>query len=175
MKNKWLIVMGIGFVIFIVLLLLANDSSRNQDSLFDEDVRTVIYNLENNHYQGDIRASINHEEIKVIKNNQEYLIDLPSDLFYIAFAPYINETHDCFNHNLTGCLGEIINQDIEVTVYNEDEDIIETKIMNTGQDGFIGLYLSSETNYRVNVQFNDMESSFITNLYQTCYTEVKLS
>ena len=65
----------------------------------------------------------------------------------------------------------------EDSLHNKFKDvlIIEEKTYNTGDDGFIGLYLDKIENYQILVQYNGLVSSFTTNPYQTCYTEVKLS
>ncbi|QLY39719.1 hypothetical protein HF295_02130 [Hujiaoplasma nucleasis] len=170
MKFKVLIIMTLPIVLLIAFIsekVLKKDESH-------EEVYNLIYQLENNLLSNNTQASIDHEKIYITEPSKSYEINMPDDLFYIAFAPYINLTHLCYNHSLTGCLGEMINKDIEVKIYNEENDLIKDKVMNTGHDGFIGLYLDPHANYQITVTYQDKTAVFTSNTLQTCYTEVRL-
>jgi len=171
MKFKLLIWLVIAMSLLVVFIL---DEVTKED-VKEESIYDTIYNLENNLYSYEVQASIDHEKIYITDESSSYEVDLPDNLFYIAFAPYINLTHACYTHSLTGCQGEMINKDIDVRIYDESNNLIEEKTYNTGDDGFIGLYLDKIENYQILVQHNGLVSSFTSNPYQTCYTEVKLS
>lgn len=136
----------------------------------------LIQQLENNDYQGNISASISDQSIYLNIDGKALEIDIESEDLYIAFAPYISTTHDCYTHSLTGCRGELIDQDITVRIYDEFDELLEEEIYNTGHDGFIGLFLTKRELYRVEVSYDGKLSSFEVreNTNQTCYTEVEL-
>ena len=171
MKFKLLIWLVIAMSLLVVFIL----DEVTKEAVKEESIYDTIYNLENNLYSYEVQASIDHEKIYITDESSSYEVDLPDDLFYIAFAPYINLTHACYTHSLTGCQGEMINKDIDVRIYDESNNLIEENTYNTGDDGFIGLYLDKIENYQILVQHNGLVSSFTSNPYQTCYTEVKLS
>ena len=53
------------------------------------------------------------------------MVDLPDNQTYVSIAPYLTSTHDCFYHSLTTCLGELDNEDIQVTITDDAIGLIE--------------------------------------------------
>src|SRR5690554_5808136 len=52
-------------------------------------------------------ASIRPHELVLSDGEQEVLLQMPQDSFYLSVAPYVDQTHDCFYHSLTTCQGEL--------------------------------------------------------------------
>lgn len=172
-KIWWFLISGIigGFLLTLTLVEIIGDK---EEKIFPSDINQLIYNLEERVYKSTYSASIDSDNVYIKSDNKSYTYALPKDLFYISFAPYMTYTHECFIHSLTGCQGEMDKIDIYVIVYNDTGEIIKDEIMNTGEDGFIGLYLQKGINYKVEVEYDGLKSSFETNLEQTCYAEVRL-
>jgi len=178
MQRQWLMGMIVFiFVSMLVLIFWPQDETHPLETygLKTDDVRVLIDQLENQEQADAIQASITHQEVIVYANNQTYNIALPEDMFYISFAPYIQNTHPCYTHSLTGCQGELVNQMIDIDIYDDTGNLLESKQLSTGQDGFIGLYLNKGQSYRLEVSMNGLQASFTTRPDQTCYTEVKLT
>ena len=137
----------------------------------------LIDSLENDNHTKEVLASISGDTLALSLEGQAYSFDIPNDFFYISFAPYINSTHDCYTHSLTGCQGELTNKDMFISIYDGLGNLIEEKTMNTGDDGFIGLYLDRFENYQIHVSYQALNSQFLvdTSLNQTCFTEERLS
>jgi hypothetical protein len=140
------------------------------------DKTELIQQLENKDYQGNVRASISDQSIYLNIDGKALEIDIESEDLYIAFAPYISTTHDCYTHSLTGCRGELIDREVTVKIYDEFDELLLEEVYNTGRDGFIGLFLTKGNYYRVEASYDGKLSSFevIENTSQTCYTEVEL-
>ncbi|QZY50602.1 CueP family metal-binding protein [Leucobacter tenebrionis] len=72
----------------------------------------------------------------------ETVFEMPEDEFYVSFAPYVDQTHDCYFHSLTTCLGELSGEDIEITVTDEaDGSVILDESRQTYDNGFAGVWL----------------------------------
>src|SRR5699024_5994231 len=68
----------------------------------------------------DVSASITSEELIVTdSNDKETTYDLPEDEFFVSIAPFIETTHPCNNHSLTGCQEELVEKEFDV--YRKDE------------------------------------------------------
>lgn len=68
-------------------------------------------------------------------------LPMPEDEFYLSVAPYESQTHDCFFHSLTSCLGELRNQNVYVTVTDTAGRTILDEARTTYDNGFTGLWL----------------------------------
>ncbi len=66
---------------------------------------------------------------------------MPEDKFYLAVAPYINNTHPCAIHYLSGCISEMRNKTFNVTVTARDGSIIYNNEVQTLENGFFELWL----------------------------------
>lgn len=89
----------------------------------------------------DLMASVHVNELRLSAGTEELSLDLPDDRFYLAFAPYVNQTHECYYHSLTTCLGELSNEDVQVTITNEAGEVVVDEELTTFDNGFVGLWL----------------------------------
>src|SRR5699024_8135083 len=64
----------------------------------------------------DLTASVYPDELVLTDNVREVTLDIPEDSSYLSIAPYVDQTHDCFYHSLTPCLGELSNENIELQI-----------------------------------------------------------
>lgn len=90
----------------------------------------------------DLMASVRPDELVLMdaENNQTAL-PMPEDKFYVSVAPYAAQTHDCFFHSLTTCLGELSNEPLEITIVGDDGVEIVSGSYATNDNGFVGLWL----------------------------------
>lgn len=91
----------------------------------------------------DLMASIRPDELILADaEQQEVVLPMPEDQFYLSFAPYQSQTHDCYYHSLTTCIGELQNTDIQVTVVdNQTGETVVDEAHQTYDNGFLGLWL----------------------------------
>lgn len=72
---------------------------------------------------------------------RETQLPMPEDEVYISVAPYRNQTHDCYFHSLTTCLGELANAEVQVTLTGDDGEVLVDEVRQTYDNGFIGLWV----------------------------------
>lgn len=94
----------------------------------------------------DLIASIRPDEVLITDaNNVEISVPIPEGDFYLSFAPYVNSTHECYFHSLATCRGELGNQDVHVTITDNDFGEVlldEDSIMF--DDGLLGVWLPKD-------------------------------
>lgn len=129
----------------------------------------------------DLIASVRPDEL-VLTDNQERAstVPMPDDEFYVSLAPYVNQTHDCYFHSLTTCLGELQNKEIDVTVV--DDTTAETVIdqtLRTYDNGFVGLWLPRGLTGTLTIQYEGrtVTSAISTTSDEdpTCLTALRLT
>jgi hypothetical protein len=104
--------------------------------------------------------------------------DLPEDEFFVSIAPYLNNTHPCAIHSLTGCQGELVEKEFYVTVIDpEGHPVLDKQAMKSQPNGFIDLWLPRDQTYQVTVEHDGKKaeaeiSTFIED--DTCITTMQL-
>lgn len=127
----------------------------------------------------DLIASVLPDELLLTDDNQEVALDLPADLSYVSIAPYVTQTHDCFYHSLTTCLGELDNEPIQVTITDEatGEVLVEEDTI-TFDNGFVGFWLPEDATGTIDITHQDRTGTTgfaTTEDGATCLTDLRLS
>jgi hypothetical protein len=68
-------------------------------------------------------------------------IPLPEDEMVVAVAPYVDRTHPCETHFMSGCQGELVGVPVQVVVRDAGGDLLINEEMRTLDNGFIELWL----------------------------------
>ncbi len=68
-------------------------------------------------------------------------IPLPESQMVIAIAPYINRTHTCEIHYMSGCQGELVDVPVKVHGATADGTVVVDGTFTTMDNGFIELWL----------------------------------
>lgn len=128
----------------------------------------------------DLIASVEPDAVVVTdEQGQEESVPLPEDEFYVSVAPYIDQTHDCFYHSLTTCLGELQNQDVEVTVTEEGTgEVLVDETLKTYDNGFFGLWLPRGIDAEMTIEHEGLSSTTSLSTGEddpTCLTTSQLS
>ncbi len=76
-------------------------------------------------------------------------VPMPEDTMMVAAAPYMINTHPCTVHTMSGCQGELRNEPIEVTVFDEHDQIFLQSSARSLQNGFVELWLPRDRRFRV--------------------------
>ncbi|QGU06791.1 hypothetical protein COCCU_04215 [Corynebacterium occultum] len=128
-----------------------------------QDARTLIEELDATpvaERRSDIMASIRADELLISDaSGAEMALPLPADEFYVSVAPYATQTHDCFYHSLTTCLGELDNQAVQVKVVAADGGILVDQEMSTFDNGFLGLWLPRDINATLSIEHERKSST----------------
>lgn len=121
-------------------------------------------------------ASVTGTELMLSDGQQQYVFPL-GDKFYLSFAPYITQTHPCFNHSLSGCRGELANTPFDVKITDKTGKVILQDKLTSYQNGFVGVWLPRNTEGTIEVSYQGMMaiSPFTTQAEsQTCMTTLQL-
>lgn len=124
-------------------------------------------------------ASITATQLVVTNDNEEKEVyELPKEEFFVSIAPYINETHPCHNHSLTGCQGELVKEEFDIYIEDEKGNVVVNETLQTGVNGFIDLWLLRNQTYQIKIQHGSklVESEFSTfDKDGTCITTLQLT
>jgi hypothetical protein len=80
---------------------------------------------------------------------------LPEEEFFVSIAPYVNKTHPCTNHSLTGCQGEMVKEEFNVHIEDIEGNVIVDETMKSQKNGFIDLWLPRNRTYRAVITQGD--------------------
>lgn len=127
----------------------------------------------------DLIASVRTDELLLSDDRQEITLDLPENQTYVSIAPYATQTHDCFYHSLTTCLGELGNEPVHVTITDEASgEVLVDEQATTFDNGFVGFWLPDETTGTIEITHQDRTgtTAFSTNDDgATCVTDLRLT
>lgn len=127
----------------------------------------------------DLIASVRADELLLSSDDQEVVVDLPDNQTYVSIAPYLTSTHDCFYHSLTTCLGELDNEDIQVTITDEATgEVLVDEATTTFDNGFIGFWLPDDVTGLIEVSYQGRTGTTefsTTDDGATCVTDLRLS
>lgn len=175
MKKSTLTGIGLVVVAFVAFLFIVNfDDSGNKETL---NIRELV-----NDYSIGIKraeaASITSEQLIVTDSDGDSTYALPEDDFFVSIAPYIDETHPCATHSLTGCRGELADQDFNVNIEDTDGNVYVDEIITSQANGFIDFWLPRDKTYHVTIEKDgkQVESEIATfKSDDTCITTMQLT
>jgi hypothetical protein len=71
----------------------------------------------------------------------EVVVPMPDDQVFVSVAPYLNRTHPCTTHYMSGCQGELVAAPVHVRALRPDGDVVLDEVIATGPNGFLDLWL----------------------------------
>ncbi|MDM5152615.1 CueP family metal-binding protein [Bacillus sp. DX1.1] len=171
-----------GFIITLlaaVILTACASTGKDEAKLVKEtdDIKALVndYSTENKNAQN---ASITSQQLIVTENDgSETSYDLPKDEFFVSIAPYINETHPCTNHSLTGCQGEIVNKEFNLYIEDLDGNVIQDEVVSSSSNGFIDLWLPRDKTFQIKIEHDGKIADLKLSTFEgdpTCITTMKL-
>jgi|SRR5690625_1289009 len=177
MRKKFIVII----LLMSVLLIACNEKSTNEEieSKDNEpiDVKELVYEYGAGKIT-DQSASITSTQLIVTdSDDKESVYDLPEEEFFVSIAPFINETHPCEIHSLTGCQGELVNQDFALYIEDMDGNVVINETMNSESNGFIDLWLPRDKTYNVNISHEGKQVESEISTFEkdgTCITTMKL-
>lgn len=142
-----------------------------------DDIKGLVADYSNNKTT-DEQASITSQQLIVTDaNSNQTVYALPEDEFFVSIAPYINETHPCKDHSLTGCQGELVSKEIDVLIENEKGEVVVDEKMATMENGFIDLWLPRNEAYIIELSHDGKKVSGDLTTFEedgTCVTTLQL-
>nr|WP_313315421.1 CueP family metal-binding protein [Dietzia maris] len=86
-------------------------------------------------------------------------LPMPDEHFYLAVAPYEDQTHDCLFHSLTTCLGEMAGEPVDITVTDEAGQTVVDETRTAYDNGFVGLWLPRDLTGTLTVEHDGKSST----------------
>ena len=99
-----------------------------------------------------VRASVTADSVVVTDGTNERTLPLDGDRFYLSIAPYVRRTHECYNHNLGTCQGELVGEEVRVTITDAAGQVLVDSDVTTYANGFVGFWLPRDTTGTVRVE-----------------------
>ncbi len=128
-----------------------------------------------------LMASIHPNELMLSDGkNDDLNLPMPKDKFYVSFAPYVDQTHECYFHSLTTCTGEMSAQDVHVKVTNKESgEVLIDEERQTQQNGFVGMWLPRDIEATLDVSQDGKSASASLSTSKdddlTCLTTMQLA
>lgn len=178
---KWKL-LTITFLAAILLVSCNQESSKEgQPSKVgnSEEVRELVYDLSNRKI-ADASASILPNQLIVQSGGEDTVYDLPKEDFFASTAPYIKKTHPWTNHSLTGCQGELDNEEFHVLIEDSEGTVIVDETRTSQPNGFMDFWLPRDQIYQVKIKHvstgKTVESELSTKKNAgTCITTMQLT
>lgn len=162
----------------IFLVACGNDTSNEKHSSNKENVKELVQKFSERKISGDQTASITSQELIVTeKDGKEVVYELPEDEFFVSIAPFIQETHPCKNHSLTGCQGELAQEEFDVYIEDSKGKVILDKKTSSFSNGFIDFWLPRNETFSVTIKYKDKTANSEISTFKddgTCITTMKL-
>lgn len=129
----------------------------------------------------DLLASV-QPEVLVLTDGQsrEAQVAMPDDDVYISVAPFRAQTHDCYFHSLTTCLGELANTEVQVTLTDEATgDLLINEARQTFDNGFVGIWVPRGIEATLTIGLNSQTGTATISTVNaddpTCITTLQLT
>lgn len=165
------------FLFIILSTLLIACSGEDKSSIDKGDIKELVQAYTVDELQAESASITSTELIVKEEGKSETIFDLPKDEFFVSIAPFINETHPCDIHSLTGCQGELVEEEFDVKIKDSSGETILEETKKTEKNGFIDLWLPRDDVYDVEItQDGKVTTSEISTFEgdQTCITTMQL-
>lgn len=126
----------------------------------------------------DLMAAVMTDHLVLTSAETEMQVELPEDSFYLSIAPYVEQTHDCYYHSLTTCLGELQNEQVDIRILDDDGETLVEEQRTTFDNGFVGVWVPSNTRGTIEVSYAGMTGTTeftSTDAGATCITDLQLA
>ncbi|HEY4550031.1 MAG TPA: CueP family metal-binding protein [Bacillus sp. (in: firmicutes)] len=181
MKLKTYAIFAVTILVAVVLAACSGESTNGESASKvndTQDIKKLVseYSLGNIENQS---ASITSQQLIVTESKKsKQVYDLPENDFFVSIAPYINKTHPCTIHSLTGCQGEMVEEDFDVYIEDTEGNLILDETLKSESNGFIDLWLLRDKTYHITITHDGktVESEFSTfESDNTCITTMQLT
>jgi len=167
---KRIFLAGVG----LLLILFAGACG---DSTSTQDIKEMVHDYSISDVE-EVSASItSHELIVTDADQMETTYELPEDEFFVSIAPFVESTHPCEIHSLTGCQGELEEEEFEVYIEDEAGNVVVDEMIASFENGFIDLWLPRDETFHVTIEHNGKIAESEISTFEgddTCITTMQL-
>lgn len=166
--------------LFALILVACNndDTSETKENSDKVDVKQLVNDYSTDKKEAE-SASITGEELIVNTTaGKEKSYELPKDEFFVSIAPFVEQTHPCTYHSLTGCQGEMVEKEFDVYIEDEDGNVVVDEEVMSLANGFIDLWVPRDKDYSITIKHDGKEVVSEFSSYTedpTCLTNMQLT
>lgn len=179
MKNRYMA--GLLLVASASLLLSGcTDGKQGKEGIARpaEEIKQMVKALSTDKLSAEDASITSHQLIVTNTDQSKTAYALPKDEFFVSIAPYLNDTHPCAIHSLTGCQGEMGGEAFEVKVTDQDGNVIVDDTLQAHSNGFIDIWLPRDRKYEVEIGHGDKSGKEEISTFKgdnTCISTIQLS
>ena len=162
LKNKTIYISLTLVVIAFIVIIQFKLSNISKEEMMQKkyglnnlSVEEMVTKLDKGKEDNKINAKITANELILEYQNEEFKYSVNKDMFYISFAPYINNTHSCSIHNLVTCNSELKNILFDVKIYTDDNEVLFDNKIKSYDNGFVGIWIKRNIEATIEVKYND--------------------
>lgn len=114
----------------------------------------------------------------VFPDGTEVAVPMPDDLMFVSVAPYLDRTHPCATHYMSGCQGELIGAPVHVRASLADGTLLIDEVMPTMANGFIDLWLPRDEAIDLRLTLEGYAVDGLLTTFRdsrTCITDLRLT
>lgn len=126
----------------------------------------------------NLMASVRSDSLLITDGQEEVTLEIPEDRFYVSIAPYVSQTHDCYYHSLTTCVGELSQQEVDLRITDSAGNVLVDETVTTFDNGFVGVWLPRDVSGTIEIGFDGFRGSAsfaTTDDGATCITTLQLA
>ncbi|MCW3791502.1 CueP family metal-binding protein [Paenibacillus sp. LS1] len=174
------IIASVAVVIVIGTYLFASNAGKDEPGTVSaSNIRKLVEDISTGKETPE-SASINAKELIVTDQDKKTTTyDLPEKEFFLSIAPYVDQTHPCAIHSLTGCQGELSNEEFNVTIHDsEGNTLMKDSVIKSGANGFMDLWVPRDRTYLIRILHDGKVAETQLSTYDnddTCITTMQLS
>lgn len=168
----------IALALFLSLVSAAcNNGNQESNEAGSQNIKEKVHAYSVGTFE-DTSASITSHELIVTQNGNKTSYDLPEDEFFVSIAPFMETTHECAIHSLTGCQGELVAKNFDVLIKDEQGNPVIDETMTSLENGFIDLWLPRDQRYQVTIEYDGKTAESEISTFKdspTCITTMQLT
>lgn len=159
------------------ITILTGCSVDNSSGNEVQNIKQLVNDYNTRTLTADI-VSVSSQQLIVTDGGSKKTYSLPKNEFYVSIAPYVNQTHPCAYHNLSGCQGEMVNEEFDIYIEDEEGNVVTDEMMSSQPNGFIDFWLPRDKTYNITITKDGKSAQAKFSTYKndyTCITTIQLS
>ena len=103
---------------------------------------------------------------------------MPTGEMMVSVAPYVNRTHPCATHYMSGCQDEMVGVPVNIVVTTSAGDVLIEETMTTPANGFLDLWLPRDETVSVRMSVGAYSTTGAITTFddsRTCITTLRLT
>ncbi|RCX23635.1 hypothetical protein DFP94_1011237 [Fontibacillus phaseoli] len=177
MKRKTLVI-SIGLIaIAWGAFIFSNGYNKEAKIASTQDIKQLVQDYSTRMKVADSASITSHKLTVSDEGEGTSTYDLPQDEFFVSIAPFVESTHPCEIHSLTGCQGEMADQEFEVNIVDDEGNTVLNQKMKTYGNGFVDLWLPRDKTYKVKISHDGKTANSEISTFEgdnTCITTMQL-